>query len=90
MAFDEKDTETSPTVVRKDEVTSIEIARDESVPDPGVKLAILARKVVTTDGKPRTVFGRVPQAKVDAGWPGATKTLKAHLFAIIDNIVWND
>jgi len=31
-----------------------------------------------------SVVKRVPQATIDAAWPGASKTLKAHLLQIID------
>lgn len=90
MAFAEKDIITTPTVTRRDGVISIEIVQDTTIPEPGVKLRILARKDITIDGKSRAVFGRLPQAKVDAGWPGSTKTFKAHLFTVIDNIVWDE
>ena len=89
MAFEEKDISTMPTVSRVDGVTSIEIIQDKSI-SVGVKLRILAHKEVVIDGKSRGVRGSLPQETINAAWPGTAKTFKAHLFAIIDNIVWDD
>lgn len=51
-------------------------------------LRVIGRKLVTEGGRARTVYGAVPQATVNAGWPGASRSLKAHLGTIIDNMVW--
>ena len=90
MAFEEKDTEAVvPNVTQRDRVTSIEIIRDDRILGPSVPLRIVAHKEVTVNGKLHSVLGRLPQAKIDAGWPGTARTLKDTLFTIVGNVVWD-
>jgi hypothetical protein len=79
MAFDDRDTSTPRTGNALASVEEVTFRRNRAL--PGVPLDIIVTSLV--DGE--RVSGRVPAATVDAGWPGTSKTLKAHLLAIIDN-----
>ena len=83
MAFDEKDTTEQKQVDEVQAVQEISFRRNENLED--VKLTIAVVKNVTIDGQVQQVSGRVPEAVVNAAWPGSAKTLKEHLLAIIDN-----
>lgn len=79
MPFESRDTSVQETVTKVGTVEEITFRRNRDL--PGVKMEIIV--TVIEDGHKRSK--RVPAAKVDAGWPGTSKTLRAHLFAAIDN-----
>jgi hypothetical protein len=83
MAFDEKDVATTPTVNMVDSVEEIIVRRNRDL--PGVQLDILVTRLVKIGDDVHRVTLRVPANIVDAAWPGASKTFKAHLLSIIDN-----
>ena len=77
MGFEEKDA-TAQVDVETKAMGVIVRRRDNS--GGGAPVAI----IVETTKNDVSVNVPVPQATVDAGWPGASKTFKAHMFAIID------
>lgn len=79
MAFETKDSEGQ--VLTADTVEEVRFVRTRNLDDGGVKLSVM----VTHEVNGHRVVKRVPRAKVTSGWPGTSKTLKAHLFAAIDN-----
>lgn len=81
-AFDDKDTTAQFNVTRDNTVEEITIRRNRDLPDPGIEILVTRRVKVNGEGQKTTK--RVPQATVEAGWPGAQRTLKAHLGLIID------
>jgi hypothetical protein len=88
MAFDEKDTNEQKQTTEVQSVEEIAFRRDRGL--EGVQMSIVVIKIVDVDGQKRKVSGRVPEAKVNAAWPGATRTLKQHLFAVIDNAEFSE
>ena len=86
MAFDEKDVTEQVQVDEVQAVQEISFRRNANL--EGVKLTISVVKNVCIDGQIHQVSGDVPSSIVDAAWPGNVRTLKQHLFSIIDNVVF--
>lgn len=88
MAFEDRDTSTPKTVTEAVSVEEVTFRRIRAPDFSGtVPLAIIVTRLVDVDGERHRMSTRVPQATVDAGWPGGSKTLKAHLLAAIDAAV---
>lgn len=83
MAFEEKDTTAPVSVTRDEGVEEITFRRNRNLDAPGLEILVTWR--VDMDGRGQKITKRVPQATVEVGWPGAARTLRAHLGLIIDN-----
>jgi hypothetical protein len=79
--FTDRDTSGSVTIDQTVTVEEIHFKRYRGY--AGAPLEISVTKIVNGV----TVIARVPQAQVDAVWPGTAKTLKAWLLTIIDAAV---
>jgi hypothetical protein len=88
MALEEKDTsEPVVSLSRDTKVTDIVFHRNDSLTSENpanipIEVHVVCR--VTVDGREKEIVKRLTQSQVNAGWPGTAKTLKNHLFAIID------
>ena len=83
MALEEKTVTTQVAANRTDEVEEIIIRRDRTLPAPGLVFIVVRSQGLEGQDRHKT-SKRVPQATVAAAWPGAQRTLRAHLESIID------
>ena len=84
MAFEETDdVVTESTVKASTTIQEIRFIRNSNLPSPGLEIQVIKR--VIKGGRMRLLTGTVPTAKVVAGWGSTSKTLRAHLAAIITN-----
>ncbi len=79
MAFDDRDISTPRIGNKLSSVEEVTFRRNRSL--SGIQLEVIVYRNVDGERTAKTV----PQAKVDAGWPGGAKSLKNHLLAAIDN-----
>ncbi len=79
MSFEARDTSTQETVDKLDSAEEVTYRRNRNL--PGVQLEVIVTRIV--DGHKQSF--QVPANKVDAGWPGSAKTLRAHLYDAFDN-----
>jgi hypothetical protein len=82
MALEQKDTTTPVSANRVKTTEEIIFRRDRALPAPGLEIIVVSETLV--DGQRQRTSRRVPQATVVNAWPGAQRTLEAHLLTIID------